>query len=481
MDLRTSFHMHINDKNARILEIGPLNRPLVDKLLYPNAFYCDIRDTMQIKTLYKSNEYLNTTKTSVPIDDIVDIDFVLKESYLETFKDVPKFDYVVASHVLEHVEDLISVVKDIMSIINPQGKFIIYYPDKRYSFDHFRAEASFRDAYDVYVNKRPALARMVLDFFNNALPENNPLIFWQANNIEELLPNNSTNNALKYYENSFSGQFIDVVHYWPFSDMGFIRFLYDCVRADLLRVSCTDFYPTLENTQEFLVILQNCNDSWNRDEELQNLRRHYKKVSSNYFNSKQLTIERLQSKITDLEQYNETLQAEYLSKAKTEKKYCEEINHLLKEKEDTERRYNSIKIEYLEQKKAINQLMHEKEQALMKLQENSDELNILINENMYLRKACQHLQDTHNGLKKQISSMNEVIKNLDNEKEHLLQEIEGHENRFKITQATYEEEIRKVIALYRTSTSWRITAPIRTIKEFLKKLRYIFSGGKKHV
>ena len=277
MDYRQMFHDLISDKHSRILEIGPLNRPLVDKSIYPNAIYCDIRTTEQIKELYSGSDYLETTTITVPIDEIVDVDVVLNTSYHETFNNQPPFDYVVASHVLEHVEDLIDVLQDISTILATNGQFIIYYPDTRFCFDHFRAEASFRDAYDVYKNKRPALARMVLDFFHSAIPESRPYKFWSSENLHELLPVNDTTQALEKYMKSCNGEFMDDVHYWPFSDKGFVKFLFDLTRADMLNLTCMQVHPTLHNTQEFLLILQK-NLTWNRDDALQKLRVHYSSI-----------------------------------------------------------------------------------------------------------------------------------------------------------------------------------------------------------
>jgi hypothetical protein len=86
MDYRTNFDELISDKAAKILEIGPLHRPLAKKEKYPNVMYCDIRNTEQIKKLYSGNEYLSITNICIPIEDIVDIDIVLQDSYREIFK-----------------------------------------------------------------------------------------------------------------------------------------------------------------------------------------------------------------------------------------------------------------------------------------------------------------------------------------------------------------------------------------------------------
>ena len=69
----------ICDKEKRILELGPLNRPIIKKNEYPNVFYADIRSTEEVKELYSGNDYLNTTGIQVDIDTIENIDFVLKK------------------------------------------------------------------------------------------------------------------------------------------------------------------------------------------------------------------------------------------------------------------------------------------------------------------------------------------------------------------------------------------------------------------
>lgn len=246
----------IRDKNKRILEIGPLNRPIVCKTEFPNSFYADIRSTEEVKKLYSGNDYLETTGIAVDCSTIVDIDYVLDETYKKTFQDVEKFDYIVASHVLEHVDDIIGTLKDFTSILKPGAKVCIIYPDKRFCFDHFRESASFRDAFEVHSFGAEMNARMVLDFYFSVIAENSPLKFWHPEKIENMLPQNEFDKARQLYLEAKSGQRMDDVHYWPFTDITFVKFLYDCVRAKLLAFHCAEFYPSQENSQEFFVVLE---------------------------------------------------------------------------------------------------------------------------------------------------------------------------------------------------------------------------------
>lgn len=256
-DMRVEFFEKlIKNKEARILEIGPLNYPIVNKKIYPNAFYADIRSTEDVRKLYSGNDYLKTTGIKVDIDSIVDIDYVIKGTYSQTFRNEEKFDCVVASHVLEHMTDLIFALIDIGNILKPDGIFCIIYPDKRYSFDHFRMSASFRDAYHVFKHGIRETAPMVFDFYYSAIMENDPYLFWNQSNLTTYLPAKDIKNAEDAYLKAADSRVLEDVHYWPFSDVDFLHFLYDGLRAKLLPYECISFIPCMYNTQQFMVALK---------------------------------------------------------------------------------------------------------------------------------------------------------------------------------------------------------------------------------
>jgi hypothetical protein len=196
--------------------------------------------------------------------------------------------------------------------LKPEAKLCIIYPDKRYCFDHFREAASFRDAYDVYSRGRQETARMVLDFFNTSIDENAECIFWGANNMQKLLSKKDSKGAIEAYEKTLAGEKPDDVHFWPFADYGFLRFLYDCVRAKLIPFSCVQFYPTKENSQQFLVELKyDPTVLENNENELANLADLIGTAPLDYHNSKHLELERknieLINKLTETENKNISL------------------------------------------------------------------------------------------------------------------------------------------------------------------------------
>ena len=54
-----------------------------------------------------------------------------------------KFDYVVASHVIEHTPNLLKFLTDIYEILEPDGQCLLIIPDKRFTFDHNRPVTTF--------------------------------------------------------------------------------------------------------------------------------------------------------------------------------------------------------------------------------------------------------------------------------------------------------------------------------------------------
>ena len=238
------------DKNKRILEIGPLCRPMIRKNEGFEVFYADIRSTDEIKEFYKNDQ-------SVDNAGICEIDFVVKDSYFESFRGIEKFDYVIASHVIEHVPQLILFFEDIASVINPGGFLCLTIPDKRYCFDHFRIPTSFAEAFDIFTQGVKNHPMRVLDFMYNITPSlNDPVLFWNAEDYTEGIENTYPfDKALHAYEKALNGGYLDA-HFSVFTPESFLLLLYNMTRASLLPFKCVEFYATQYNTLEFNVVLQ---------------------------------------------------------------------------------------------------------------------------------------------------------------------------------------------------------------------------------
>ena len=344
MDFRKYIREKIK-KNDQIIEFGPLNRPLFTKEEFKNIYYADIRSTEEIKNLYSGNDYLNKTGISIDINTIVDVDYKITKSYKETFKD-KKFNVAYLSHVIEHMPSIIDFFKDIFEVLDENGLLVIIYPDKRYCFDHFRNEVSFRDAYATYKYGLKENARIAFDFAYNVIAENDAPKFWHDKNVIDEISKAPLDEGIKYYNDILNGKSIDDVHLWPFSDYGFLKFIYEMQRAKLLNFTIEEFYPTQDNTQEFLIILKKDNSN-DYTKTLELLKEHDESFNTQ-IKLDELTIKNNEYQ-NELNTFNERKEIEIntlIEKHKIEEK-------ALKEKYDLD--LKSLKEEYnLEQINLIN-------------------------------------------------------------------------------------------------------------------------------
>jgi SAM-dependent methyltransferase len=239
------------DRNKRILEIGPLANPMISKTPgQNNVFYADIRPTEAIKDLYKNDN-------SVDKDRIVDIDYVITDSYSNSLKDIEPFDYILMSHVIEHIPEIIKFFLDISKVLKNDGKVCLTIPDKRYCFDHYRCPTSFAECYDVYRRGMPNNPLRVLDFCSG-YTINDPVFWWNnPTNYEHIAQDDSRfTDALSNYNAALHGDYIDV-HFSVFTPETFLLLVYNLTRFSLFPFVVVEFYGTEENTFEFNVVLQN--------------------------------------------------------------------------------------------------------------------------------------------------------------------------------------------------------------------------------
>lgn len=68
--------------------------------------------------------------------------FINEASYLKDIKD-GQYDFLLASHCLEHCANTLKTVEEWLRVIKPGGYILLILPDKRYTFDHKRNVTSF--------------------------------------------------------------------------------------------------------------------------------------------------------------------------------------------------------------------------------------------------------------------------------------------------------------------------------------------------
>jgi SAM-dependent methyltransferase len=235
------------------LEIGPLFSPLVLRG-EADIRYADIQSAADLREHYKGDP-------TVKLDDIVDADYILIQgdgsvlSVGEAAAAGAPFDWILASHVIEHIPDLVAWFKDLSSIMSPGARLSLVIPDRRYCFDALRPPTTVGDILLAHDNQdtRPS-ARAVFDYFSSVVTVST------ADLWEGIVPDSSAliytvDQAAEMLERSRTGEYMDS-HVWLFTPAEFVDQMSVLSQLDLLDFTLLDIIPTAPGELEYYVTLE---------------------------------------------------------------------------------------------------------------------------------------------------------------------------------------------------------------------------------
>lgn len=235
------------------LEIGALDRPLV-RLHEGNVINVDHLDTEALIKKYANEPNIN-------ISDIAHIDGVWGSQTLQQCigQDL-KVDYVVASHVVEHVPDLISWLSEVRDVLKPEGHLRLAVPDRRFTFDHQRFVSRTHDVVDAFIRRtRRPLPRAILEHFSlirNVIIDN----IWSIPESPEYVALINPEIAIQLAIDSlFNGTYHDT-HCWVFTPLSFADLMIGISSINLLGFECDYHIETNKNDIEFFVSMQKSDD-----------------------------------------------------------------------------------------------------------------------------------------------------------------------------------------------------------------------------
>jgi predicted SAM-dependent methyltransferase len=236
---------NINPAKQKGIEIGALYRPTVKKETGP-IFYADFDTTETLRS-----KYAEFGLAPSEVDKIVDVDYVLGGKNLsEAASDEAPFDYVLASHVIEHVPDFVGWLQDIRKILKPGGILSLAIPDKRFTFDYQRRLTASADVVDAYLSKtKIPTPRQAFDqyaeFDFGWVNEGN-----ESDLIRRTRLLRAWNSAKEAAENKYDSY----VHCWVFTDSSFLDLASDLVHLDLFDYKIISYFGS--SGIEFVVNLE---------------------------------------------------------------------------------------------------------------------------------------------------------------------------------------------------------------------------------
>lgn len=113
------------------LEIGPSLRPCAPKR---EGYHVEIVDWADRQALIERYAAMGLDTSRIE-----EVDYIWDgRSYSEVTGKTNSYDYIIASHVIEHVPDFVGFLRDCSKMLKMNGVLSLAVPDKRFTLDHFR-------------------------------------------------------------------------------------------------------------------------------------------------------------------------------------------------------------------------------------------------------------------------------------------------------------------------------------------------------
>jgi hypothetical protein len=250
VDRRDKAFAHI-DLNGRGLEIGASHSPLLPK---SSGAHVEIVDHASRTELIE--KYRGQGIGSDLIARIEEVDHVWSEGSLaDAVGERGAYDYIIGSHMIEHMVDLVGFLQDCEALLHEGGRLSLIIPDKRYCFDMFQPLTSVGGAVNGHLSgMRFHPFGTVLDHHAYACMRGPEVISWNSETttpvqmqFDDLRTSNEEVELGRRQE-----QYVDV-HHWRFTPTSFRLLLQDLRDLGYHRLAEVGRFDTAGN--EFFITL----------------------------------------------------------------------------------------------------------------------------------------------------------------------------------------------------------------------------------
>jgi SAM-dependent methyltransferase len=222
VDRRARILSLIDPATMRGVEVGPSFSPIVPKAGGADVTVVDHTDAASLREKYRVH--------GVDVDAIEDVDVIWSGGPLKpVLEHRAPFDFIIASHVIEHLPDPLGFLGDCEALLAPGGVLSLVVPDSRYSFDCLRPLTSIGQWVDAHLSGRTRhTAGTVLDHTLHAAKRGE--ISWHAASDVPLAMVHQRDHVDAMFElSSTTDEYVDV-HAWVFTPPSF-RYLVDMART----------------------------------------------------------------------------------------------------------------------------------------------------------------------------------------------------------------------------------------------------------
>lgn len=219
------------DPNGFGLEIGASFNPVLRKAAGYAVEILDYVDTEQLRRLY-------------PDAEIETVDYVSHGSSIaDTIPHRGRYDYIIASHVIEHQPDIIGFLDDCTALLKPEGVLALVVPDKRRSFDMFMPLSTAGQALQAHLERRNRhTAAAIFDHHAYAVARSGNIVWMEGYAAEATFVHEVTTAQKAYAEALASTAYLDT-HSWIFTPSSFRLLVRDLHTIHALALNEAAFIP----------------------------------------------------------------------------------------------------------------------------------------------------------------------------------------------------------------------------------------------
>jgi SAM-dependent methyltransferase len=232
---RDNYALHGLRLDGLGLEIGPSHNPIAAGLPGVNAKVLDHMDQADLVKKY--------TSLRVDTSRIQPVDYVWSgERYADLVGD-ERFDWVIASHVIEHVPDIVGFINECAEVMAPEGVLSLVVPDKRETFDFYRPPAGLGPVVDAHLQSRRMSSPGAIAEFEMFIAD------YDGSPTPRFM--NPAAHAMAMMKRAEGGHYVDI-HAWVFTPSSFRLLMEDLHALGLLQLRECAF---AENGGEFYIKL----------------------------------------------------------------------------------------------------------------------------------------------------------------------------------------------------------------------------------
>lgn len=233
------------------LEIGPSLRPCAPK---GAGYHVEIVDWLDRQGLIEKYQGMGLDTSRIE-----EVDYIWDgRSYAEVTGRRGEYDYIIASHVIEHVPDFIGFLKDCSSMLKPNGILSLAVPDKRFTLDHFRMTTTTGKVINDYLSQDKYGSMGALTDYWNHVVRRDGLTSWQRTQDKKIKKTYAFIHDEEFnrqsYKDSVGVEAVRDFHQNVFTPASFELLIYELWEYELIDLKIATLYDT--TAEEFIVSMQ---------------------------------------------------------------------------------------------------------------------------------------------------------------------------------------------------------------------------------